>query len=105
MDAVATKKRGLVFIGFMGAGKSSASRSAAASLGVEPLDSDRELERELGESLETFYDRAGEHEFRLREEECVLRLLSRDDARSVSLGGGSLASDRVRAALGDHTSC
>jgi shikimate kinase/3-dehydroquinate synthase len=92
-----------VFIGFMGAGKSSASRSAAATLGVEPLDSDRELERELGEPLEAFYDRAGEFEFRAREEECVLRLLARDDARAVALGGGSLVSDRVRAALSDHT--
>jgi shikimate kinase/3-dehydroquinate synthase len=103
LDAVATKKRALVFIGFMGAGKSSASRSAAAALGVEPLDSDRELERELGESLETFFDRAGEHEFRAREEDCALRLLSRSDARAVALGGGSLASDRVRAALSEHT--
>jgi shikimate kinase/3-dehydroquinate synthase len=103
VDAVAAQKRALVFIGFMGAGKSSASRSAAASLGVEPLDSDRELERELGQSLETFFDQAGEHEFRRREEECVLRMLARPDARSVSLGGGSLSSERVRAALEEHT--
>jgi shikimate kinase/3-dehydroquinate synthase len=103
VDAVATERRALVFIGFMGAGKSSASRSAAATLGVEPLDSDRELERELGESLESYFDRAGEHEFREREEECVLRLLARPDARAVALGGGSLTSDRVRAALEEHT--
>ena len=103
MDAVATSRRALVFVGFMGAGKSSAARSVAAALGVEPLDSDRELERELGESLEAFFDRHGEHEFRRREEETVLRLLERDDARAIALGGGSLASDRVREALRDHT--
>ena len=87
----------------MGAGKSSAARSAAATLGVEPLDSDRELERELGESLESFFDRAGEHEFRAREEEAVLRLLERPDARAIALGGGSLGSSRVRDALREHT--
>ena len=87
----------------MGAGKSSAARSAAAALGVEPLDSDRELERELGESLESFFDRAGEHEFRAREEEAVLRLLERPDARAIALGGGSLGSSRVRDALREHT--
>ena len=39
----------LVFVGFMGAGKTSAARSAAAALNAEPLDSDRELVRERGE--------------------------------------------------------
>ena len=101
--AVAAQRRALVFVGFMGAGKSSAARSVAANLGVEALDSDRELERELGESLEAFFDRHGEHTFRLREEETVLRLLERPDARAIALGGGSLGSPRVREALRDHT--
>jgi shikimate kinase/3-dehydroquinate synthase len=101
--AAAGPRRALVFIGFMGAGKSSAARSAAASLGGEPLDSDRELERELGESLEAFFDREGEHAFRAREEETVLRLLARPDARAIALGGGSLGSSRVREALREHT--
>jgi shikimate kinase/3-dehydroquinate synthase len=93
----------IVFVGFMGAGKSSAARAAAAELGVTPLDSDRELERELGEPLEAFFDREGEAAFRAREEEVVLRLLSRPDAQVVALGGGSLGSERVRDALAGHT--
>jgi shikimate kinase/3-dehydroquinate synthase len=96
-------RRALVFVGFMGAGKSSAARTVAAALGCEPLDSDRELERELGESLEAFFDRVGEQRFRAREEETVLRLLARPDARAIALGGGSLGSDRVREALREHT--
>jgi shikimate kinase/3-dehydroquinate synthase len=93
----------LVFIGFMGAGKSSAVRTAAAALGAEPLDSDRELERGLGESLEAFFDREGEHAFRAREEEVVADLLARGDARAVALGGGAIGSARVRELLGRHT--
>jgi shikimate kinase/3-dehydroquinate synthase len=93
----------LVFVGFMGAGKTSAARTVAAELETEALDSDRELERELGEPLEEFFDREGEAEFRLREEEVVLRLLARDDARVLALGGGSLGSSRVREALTGHT--
>ena len=61
----------------MGAGKSTAARTAAAELGVEPLDSDRELERRLGEPIESFFDREGEAAFRAREEEVVLELLGR----------------------------
>jgi shikimate kinase / 3-dehydroquinate synthase len=99
----ASPRRALVFVGFMGAGKTSASRAAAAALGAAPLDSDRELERELGEPLEAFFDRVGERAFREREEESVLRLLARPDARAISLGGGSLGSARVREALREHT--
>jgi shikimate kinase/3-dehydroquinate synthase len=102
-DAGAAPRRALVFVGFMGAGKTSAARTAAAAFGVEPLDSDRELERELGESLEAFFDRVGEREFRIREEETVIRLLARPDARAIALGGGALASERVREALRRHT--
>jgi len=92
----------LVFVGFMGAGKTTAARAVAAALGVEPLDSDRELEAELGETIEDFFDRAGEEEFRRREEDLVLRLLARDDARVVALGGGAPTSERVREALREH---
>jgi shikimate kinase / 3-dehydroquinate synthase len=92
-----------VFVGFMGAGKSTAARIAAAELGVEPLDADREVERTLGESIESYFDREGEAAFRAREEEVVLGLLERPDARVIALGGGALGSERVRDALGAHT--
>ena len=93
----------LVLVGFMGAGKSSGARKLAAELGVEALDSDRELESALGEPVEAFFDREGEAAFREREEQAILALLARDDAEVVALGGGALGSERVRAALRDHT--
>jgi shikimate kinase/3-dehydroquinate synthase len=92
-----------VLVGFMGAGKSTGARSLAAELGVEPLDSDRELEQRLGEPVESFFDREGEEAFREREEELVLELLVRDDAQVVALGGGAVGSERVREALTRHT--
>ncbi|HYH58726.1 MAG TPA: bifunctional shikimate kinase/3-dehydroquinate synthase [Thermoleophilaceae bacterium] len=95
--------RAIVFVGFMGAGKSTAARTAAAALGCEPLDSDREVERVLGETIESYFDREGENAFRVREEEVVLDLLGRPDARVIALGGGSLESERVREVLGEHT--
>ncbi|HWH44852.1 MAG TPA: bifunctional shikimate kinase/3-dehydroquinate synthase [Thermoleophilaceae bacterium] len=93
----------LVFIGFMGAGKSSAARSVAALLDAEPLDSDREIERALGESIESFFDREGEGAFREREEQIVLEMLGREDARVVALGGGAVTSPLVRETLAPHT--
>jgi shikimate kinase/3-dehydroquinate synthase len=94
--------RALVFVGFMGAGKSSAARAVAAELGVDAVDSDRELERELGESIEAFFEREGEEAFRAREEEVVLRMLRRPDLRVAALGGGALGSELVRVALERH---
>ena len=87
----------------MGAGKSTGARSLAAELGAEALDSDRELERRLGEPVESFFDREGEEAFRAREEELVLELLAREDALVVALGGGALGSEYVREALARHT--
>src|SRR5215210_3955571 len=95
--------RALVFVGFMGAGKSSAARSVAAELGVQPIDTDLELERELGEPIEAFFDREGEAAFRTREQELVLHRLERPESPVIALGGGALASPAVREALAAHT--
>lgn len=92
----------LVFAGFMGAGKSSAARAVAAELGVPALDSDHEIERELGEPIESWFDRNGEAAFRKVEEDVVLRLLERPDLRVLALGGGSLGAERVQEALRRH---
>ena len=92
----------LVLVGFMGAGKSTGALAAAAELGTGALDSDRELERGLGEPIESFFDRAGEAAFREREERTVLELLDRGGGHVVALGGGAVESEAVRRALGRH---
>ena len=105
MDAIVAPSDGggsIVLVGFMGAGKTSGVRSLAAQLDCQPLDSDHELERSLGESVESFFDREGEHAFRAREEEAVLELLGRPSTAVIALGGGALGSDRVREALARH---
>jgi shikimate kinase/3-dehydroquinate synthase len=96
-------ERALVLVGFMGAGKSTAARAAAAELGVGAFDSDHELERRLGEPIASYFDREGESAFRAREEEVVLELLEGARGGVVSLGGGAVGSERVREALRAHT--
>jgi shikimate kinase/3-dehydroquinate synthase len=103
VEAVTSAAGALVLVGFMGAGKTSSARALAAQLDCQPLDADHELERRLGEPIEQFFDREGEAAFRAREEEVVLELLARDDARVLALGGGALGSERVREALRSHT--
>ena len=99
----AALKPALVFIGFMGAGKSCAAREAAAALGVPVDDADALLEARLGEPIQAFFARDGEAAFRARRGGAGRRA-ARDapTAASIALGGGALGSERVRAALERH---
>ncbi|HEY1457677.1 MAG TPA: bifunctional shikimate kinase/3-dehydroquinate synthase, partial [Solirubrobacteraceae bacterium] len=100
---VHAERRALVFIGFMGAGKSTAARLAGEALGVQAIDSDQLLEERFGHSVAREFALHGEASFRAAEEEVVCALLHRADARSViALGGGSILSERVREALEPH---
>ena len=93
----------LVFIGFMGAGKTSAARAAAGVLGVRAVDADIEIERRLGTTIEEYFTSHGEAAFRAVEEDVVSGLLEQPVAPVVSLGGGAVTSERVRGLLERHT--
>ena len=84
----------LVFVGFMGAGKSSALDDV--------LDTDALVEDQLEMPIASFFAAYGERRFRRREEPIVLRAL-RSGAPAIALGGGSVLSQTVRAALREHT--
>jgi shikimate kinase / 3-dehydroquinate synthase len=93
----------LVFIGFMGAGKTSGARAAAAALGAEALDADRAIEERLGTTIDDYFASHGERAFREVEEEVVSELLEAPPAPVLSLGGGAIGSGRVRDLLSQHT--
>jgi 3-dehydroquinate synthase len=99
---------GLVFIGFMAAGKTRAAQAVAERLGLGVIDTDELLERELGEPIASFFEREGEVEFRRREERLVVSMLDAlagqvgGPSSVVALGGGAIESEAVRRALGEH---
>ena len=95
MAALSDNDAALVFIGFMGAGKSRALR-AARHAGLEAVDTDELLEAELGMPIADFFAAEGEAEFRRREEALVVAVLERAGGGAVALGGGSVLSERVR---------
>jgi shikimate kinase/3-dehydroquinate synthase len=96
-----------VLIGFMGAGKSSAALELARALGVGASDSDELLAERLGHSVAREFELHGERSFRAAEEELVCELLEARPSTGagdavIALGGGSVLSARVRAALAGH---
>ena len=107
MAAIAAH-HGLVFIGFMGAGKTRAAQAVAERLGLGVIDTDDLLEGELGEPIEAFFEREGEQEFRRREERLVVSVLDAVAAQVggpssvVSLGGGAVERVAVQRALAQH---
>jgi shikimate kinase/3-dehydroquinate synthase len=92
----------LVCIGFMGAGKSTAARSAAAALGIEAVDVDTVIEERLGKPIHEVFAQDGEGVFRAAEQRITLELLSDPSARVLALGGGAVGHASVREALADH---
>lgn len=94
-------KPAIVFIGFMGAGKSTA-LAAAREAGLETVEIDELMEGKLGKPIRAAFEEDGEETFRAREAEVVGELLERADGGAIALGGGSVLSERVREALGRH---
>jgi len=102
MGATLGEDRVVTIVGFMGAGKSTAARSAAEALGGGVVDVDDELERREGRTIATIFAEDGEGRFREMEERLILELLATSGTRVLALGGGALGSAPVRSALAEH---
>ncbi len=94
-------KPALVFIGFMGAGKSTA-LAAARDAGLDTAETDALIEEKTGTTIPEFFEEFGEEAFRAIEAEVVLAALESSAGGAVALGGGSVLSAPVRNALADH---
>lgn len=95
MTAGPTSAPKVVLIGFMGAGKSTATRA----LGPGSADVDDVIERREGRSVQEIFESEGEAAFRELEERVTLELLEDQGLRAVGLGGGAILSPRIQEAL------
>ena len=87
--------RFIVLIGLMGAGKSNLGRRIAAATGLPFKDSDVEVERAAGCTIQEIFDRYGEAEFREGEKRVIARLFG-EKPSVVATGGGSFMNDEIR---------
>jgi shikimate kinase/3-dehydroquinate synthase len=93
----------IVLVGFMGAGKTTAAQQLGAQRGLRVSDVDQLIEARGGTTIAEIFARDGEPGFRALEEQVVCELLARTRrGEVVSLSGGAVGSERVRAALAEH---
>ena len=88
-------KENLVFLGMMGAGKSSIGSLVAKKLKLDFIDIDKEIENEFGTSIKKIFETKGEDYFRKFEEKITLKKL-RLNSVVISLGGGAFTNINIR---------
>ncbi len=93
--------RSLVMVGLMGCGKSSVGRRLAVRLGVPFVDTDDEIERVAGKSINDIFADWGEAEFRNGERRVISRLLG-EGPQVLATGGGAFINPETRANIKAH---
>ena len=85
----------IFLVGPMGVGKTTIGKVLADQLGLEFLDSDREIEAVTGADIPWIFDVEGEPGFRVRESKMIAELSSRNGI-VLATGGGSVLADENR---------
>ncbi|MFO1128511.1 MAG: shikimate kinase [Rhodospirillales bacterium] len=95
--------RPIVLIGLMGAGKTSVGRRLAKRLGVAFVDSDDEIVKAAGCSVQEIFTRFGEPAFREGERRVIARLLA-EPPQVMATGGGAFLDPATRERIRTHGS-
>lgn len=94
-------QRSVVFVGLMGAGKTSIGRKVAQRLALPFADSDHEIEAAARMTVPELFERYGEPEFRQLETRVIARLLD-GGPQVLSTGGGAFMNEATRGAIAEN---
>ena len=89
--------KGIVLIGFMGAGKTTIGRLLAERLQLAHVDFDDLIVESIGMTIQDYFDRYGEAAFREKETEILTHSLILDQV--ISTGGGIILKRRKSATI------
>lgn len=87
--------RSIVFIGFMGVGKTTVGKLVAKKLNRPFIDVDEEIEKEYYMPVSKIFNQLGEKAFRAREKELITSLAEQDQ-KIISVGGGAFLQEEIR---------
>jgi shikimate kinase len=91
------KDQSIVFIGFMGVGKTTIGKLVAKKLYRDFIDIDEEIEKEYQMPTSEIFKRFGEKAFREREKSLIIEL-SKRKMKVISLGGGAFLQEEIKQA-------
>lgn len=94
---VPLREKSIVFIGFMGVGKTTIGKLVAKKLYRDFIDIDQVIEEEYGAPTSEIFKQIGEKAFREKEKE-VITELSKKKLSVLSLGGGAFLQEDIREA-------
>jgi len=98
-------QRSVVFVGLMGAGKSTIGKQFGLELGLDFFDADHEIEAAAQMNITDIFTLYGEEEFRQLERRVILRLLqttARQRPIVLATGGGAFMNQETRALITAH---
>jgi shikimate kinase len=85
----------IIFIGFMGVGKTTVGQLVAQKLNRKFIDTDEEIEKEYGIATSEIFKKFGEKVFREKEKSLIISLCKQKNL-VVSLGGGAFLQEEIR---------
>lgn len=92
---ISLQDKSIVFIGFMGVGKTTIGKTVARRLDRDFIDVDYEIEKEYGMAVADIFKKYGESTFREKEKNLIVSL-SKQPRKVLSLGGGAFLQEEIR---------
>lgn len=89
--------KGIILIGFMGAGKTTVGQLLSKKTNMEHIDFDDKIVEEIGMTIQEYFDLYGEEAFREKETAVLKRYLNHNQV--VSTGGGIVMREENRSLL------
>ena len=95
LNFIKNTKKNVCLVGLMGSGKTVIGRELSRILKLNFIDTDYEIEKNIGKSIKIIFEQYGELFFRNIEEEICLKVLEKRNS-ILSLGGGSILNRKIR---------
>ena len=87
--------KNIVFLGMMGSGKTTIGSIVSKKLNLNFFDTDKYIEKKIGEKISKIFDKKGEKFFRDIEEKTTLEILKKKNI-VIALGGGAFINANIR---------
>lgn len=99
--SIPMKWNNIIFIGFMGTGKSTLGRVLADKLGWDFVDTDHLIEQQEGLTIPQLFTKYGEAHFRTIESSVIEKVMQRK-GQVISTGGGAVLAEINRLKMKDN---